>query len=363
MLKIVEDISERRRAEDALEAERSYLETLNCAGSALAGELDLQRVVQMVTDAGVELTGAAVRRVLLQRHETRPARDTLYTLSGADRSQFERFGMPRNTQVFGPTFAGEGTVRSNDITADPRYGHNAPHHGMPKGHLPVVSYLAVPVASRTGEVIGGLFFGHPERGRFTERHERLIEGLAAQAAIAIDNARLFGEAQREIEQRVKAEQALTILNETLESRVDEEIERRSHAEEALRQAQKMETVGQLSGGIAHDFNNLLQIIQGNLTMLRHELPADEPKWNRFVANALTGTERAAALTQRLLAFSRRQPLDAKAVDLNAMIRDMGELLHRTDRRDHRDRNHTGGRTFSGPDRCEPARERDPQPCD
>ena len=329
LLKIVEDISERRRAEDALEAERSYLETLNRAGSALAGELDLQRVVQMVTDAGVELTGAQFGAFFYNVTNAAGESYMLYTLSGADRSQFERFGMPRNTQVFGPTFAGEGTVRSDDITADPRYGHNAPHHGMPKGHLPVVSYLAVSVASRTGEVIGGLFFGHPERGRFSDRHERLIEGLAAQAAIAIDNARLFGEAQREIEQRVKAEQALTVLNETLESRVVEEIERRSQAEEALRQAQKMETVGQLSGGIAHDFNNLLQIIQGNLTMLRHALPADQPKWNRFVANALTGTERAAALTQRLLAFSRRQPLDAKPVDVNVMILEMGELIHRT----------------------------------
>jgi len=329
LLKIVEDISERRRAEEALEAERSYLETLNRVGSALAGELDLERVVQAVTDAAVELTGAQFGACVYRVADAAGESYMLFTLSGAERSQFEQFGMPRNTKVFGPTFAGEGTVRSDDITADPRYGHNAPHRGMPEGHLPVVSYLAVPVWSRTGDVMGGLFFGHPDRARFTERHERLIEGLAAQAAIAIDNARLFGEAQREIEQRMKAEQALTALNETLEIRVGEEIERRSSAEEALRQAQKMETIGQLSGGIAHDFNNLLQIIQGNLTMLRHSLPADEPKWHRSVSNALTGTERAAALTQRLLAFSRRQPLRAKPVDLNTLIREMGELLHRT----------------------------------
>ena len=329
LLKIVEDIGERRRVEEALDAERNYLETLNRVGSALAGELDLERVVQMVTDAGVELTGAQFGAFFYNVENSAGESYTLYTLSGAERSQFERFGMPRNTHVFGPTFRGEGPVRSDDITADPRYGHNPPYHGMPEGHLPVASYLAVPVASRTGEVIGGLFFGHADRARFNERHERLIQGLAAQAAIAIDNARLFGEAQTEIEQRMKAEQALTVLNETLESRVGEEIERRSHAEEALRQAQKMETIGQLSGGIAHDFNNLLQIIQGNLTMLRHSLPPEQEKWQRSVANALTGTERAAALTQRLLAFSRRQPLRSKAVDLNLMITDMRELLHRT----------------------------------
>ena len=85
---------------------------------------------------------------------------------------FAKFGMPRNTEVFAPTFAGEAAVRVDDITKDPRYGKNAPHHGMPKGHLPVRSYLAASVVSRTGEVIGGLFFGHSRPGMFTERSER-----------------------------------------------------------------------------------------------------------------------------------------------------------------------------------------------
>ena len=224
---------------------------------------------------------------------------------------------------------GEGIVRSDDITKDPRYGKNPPYHGMPEGHLPVTSYLAVPVKGRAGDVIGGLFFGHSKPGQFEERHEILMKGIAAQAAIAIDNARLFGEAQGEIERRHEAEEALRTLNATLESRVVEEIERRAKAEDALRQSQKMETVGQLSGGIAHDFNNLLQIIHGNLTLLQGAIAADEPKWQRSIVNALTGTERAAALTQRLLAFSRRQPLDARPVDINQMIADMIELLHRT----------------------------------
>ena len=131
--------------------------------------------------------------------------------------------------------------------------------------------------------------------------------------------------------RKRAEEALTALNETLEHRVVEEIERRSQAEEVLRQAQKMETVGQLSGGIAHDFNNLLQIIHGNLSMIERSLDAtvSNAKLRRSVANALTGTERAAALTRRLLAFSRRQPLEARPVDVNRLITDMTEMLQRT----------------------------------
>jgi PAS domain S-box-containing protein len=323
------DVSDRIRAEKQLREEGHNLEILNSIGSALSGELDLERVVQMVTDAGVDLTGAKFGAFFYNVMDERGESYMLYTLSGADRSQFERFGMPRNTKVFAPTFGGEGIVRSDDITKDPRYGKNPPHNGMPKGHLPVRSYLAVPVVGRTGEVIGGLFFGHPEPAQFQERHERLMGGIAAQAAVAIDNARLFREAQREIEQRMKAEQALTALNETLESRVREEIDRRSRAEEALRQAQKMETVGQLSGGIAHDFNNLLQVIHGNLTLLQQSLPSDEAKWQRAVTNAITGTERSAALTRRLLAFSRRQPLDPRAVDINRLVADMSELLRRT----------------------------------
>ena len=97
------------------------------------------------------------------------------------------------------------------LTADPRYGHNAPHHGMPKGHLPVRSYLAAPVTSRTGEVLGGLFFGHPEPGRFTDRAERIATGIAVQAAAAIDNARLYRAAQDEAARRGQVETALREL--------------------------------------------------------------------------------------------------------------------------------------------------------
>ena len=104
---------------------------------------------------------------------------------------------------------------------DPRYGKSAPYHGMPKGHLPVRSYLAVPVVSRSGEVLGGLFFGHAQPGVFTERAERIVTALAAQAAVAIDNARLYQTSQREIAARRQAEENCKALNETLEQRADE----------------------------------------------------------------------------------------------------------------------------------------------
>lgn len=76
--------------------------------------------------------------------------------------------MPRNTGIFAPTFNGRGVVRLDDVQQDLRYGRNAPYNGMPQGHLLVRSYLAVPVKSRSGEVLGGLFFGHEQVGVFTE---------------------------------------------------------------------------------------------------------------------------------------------------------------------------------------------------
>jgi PAS domain S-box-containing protein len=162
----------------------------------------------MVTDAATEVSGAAFGAFFYNVLDEHGEAYTLYSLSGVPREAFGGFPMPRNTEVFGPTFRGEGILRSDDITQDPRYGRNAPRRGMPKGHLPVRSYLAVPVTSRSGEVLGGLFFGHPDAGVFTERSERLVAGIAAQAAIAIDNARLYQAAQREIATRGMVEEAL-----------------------------------------------------------------------------------------------------------------------------------------------------------
>ena len=323
------DTTDRLAIENALHEETRILETLNSTGAALAAELDLQRIVQMVTDSGVQLLGAKFGAFFYNVTSSTGEDYLLYALSGAERSDFDKFGMPRATAVFHPTFAGEGVIRSDDITKDPRYGKNDPHNGMPKGHLPVRSYLAVPVIGHAGEVIGGLFFGHPATGQFSERHERLMTGVAAQAAISIDNARLYQAAQREVSDRLMAEAALRDLNETLEERVREEIDKRSEAEEALRQSQKMETVGQLTGGIAHDFNNLLQIVSGNLDMLKRKLKDEDSQLHRYAERAMTGADRASTLTQRLLAFSRRQPLAPKPIDINKLVPGMSELLHRT----------------------------------
>lgn len=204
--------------------EARTLEVLNKTGVAIAAELDLERLVQIVTDAGVALSHAQFGAFFYNIIEEGGEAYTLYTLSGAPREAFAQFPMPRNTAIFEPTFRGLGCVRSDDILRDPRYGKSAPYYGMPKGHLPVRSYLAVPVTSRSGEVLGGLFFGHASPGVFTERAEQITMALAGQAAVAIDNARLHQTSQREIAARREAEQELQHLNETLERRAAERAE-------------------------------------------------------------------------------------------------------------------------------------------
>ena len=193
-----------QEAKEVADAARAEVETLNRIGGILASELHLERIVQTVTDETTALTGAQFGAFFYNVVDDQGEKLTLYTLSGAPREAFENFGHPRPTPVFAPTFHGSAIVRSDDITEDPRYGQMPPHYGMPPGHLPVRSYLAVPVTSRNGSVIGGLFFGHEETGVFTERAERLTTGIAAWAAVAMDNARLYEAEQRA---RAAAEQA------------------------------------------------------------------------------------------------------------------------------------------------------------
>ena len=169
---------------------------LNQVGRTLTTELDTQVLTQKITDLATQLVGAEFGSLFHNVVDNKGESYLLYTISGVPRERFSKFPMPRNTKIFAPTFAGEGIVRSDDITQDPRYGQNAPYHGMPQGHLPVRSYLAAPVVSRSGVVLGGLFFGHQKVGVFTPWHEEILFGVAAQAAIALDNARLFTESQR-----------------------------------------------------------------------------------------------------------------------------------------------------------------------
>ena len=195
-------VLETMEALDAADREARRARALEEVGRAIAAQrLELQEVVQLATDKAVELTGAEFGAFFYNVNDPAGEVLTLYTLSGAPREAFERFPMPRKTQIFAPTFDGTDIVRIDDVLADPRYGRNPPYEGMPPGHLPVRSHLAVPVITDDGEVAGGMFFGHPDTGHFTEEHEAVAVGIASQAAVALVNARLYRDAQSEIVER------------------------------------------------------------------------------------------------------------------------------------------------------------------
>lgn len=217
--KIARDITQRKQAEELQRRQAERLEILNRVSRIISQDLDLDRIVQAVTDEATALSGAEFGAFFYNVIDAEGETYLLYALSGAPREAFEAIGMPRNTSIFGPTFSGEGVVRSADIRKDPRYGQNLPHKGMPEGHLPVVSYLAVPVISSSGEVIGGLFFGHSQADRFGPETEALISAIASQAAVAMDNARLHLAAQAEIAQRKEAEDAKELLLHEVKHRV------------------------------------------------------------------------------------------------------------------------------------------------
>ena len=176
---------------------------------------------------------------------------------------------------------------------------------------------------------GALLSGEPVRFR----QELAITGRYLELSVfrlGSPGSRLMAVQFKDITSTVHAEMALHQLNETLEQRIANAIAQREQAENALRQAQKMEAVGQLTGGLAHDFNNLLAGISGSFEMIARRLEQGRmDDAERYVTAGLGAARRAASLTHRLLAFSRRQTLSPRPTDINGLLGEFLELVRRT----------------------------------
>jgi len=161
-----------------------------------------------------------------------------------------------------------------------------------------------------------------------ENGEIIVHGEISLAPVHDEAGRIASISMtvRDVTARKRAEDELRQLNQTLEQRVAQAIAEREQAEEALRQAQKMEAVGQLTGGIAHDFNNMLAVVIGSLDLLGRRIGTADPRARRYVDAATDGARRAALLTQRLLAFSRQQPLRPQPIDANKLVAGMSDLI-------------------------------------
>jgi PAS domain S-box-containing protein len=195
------DVDQVKRAQEALRDETAVLELLNRSGSALASTRDLHPLLQEITDAATSISGARFGAFFYHATDADGDSMILHTLSSGAPASFADFNLARAKALFGAGMCSEGTVRSNDMLKDPRSDLNPLDHGGLPGWPPVRSYLAVPVALHNGDAIGCLFFGHPEPDMFTERTERIIGGVAAQAAVAIDNARLYEASQQAAAER------------------------------------------------------------------------------------------------------------------------------------------------------------------
>lgn len=321
--KISRDITAHKLAQEALTEETRILELLNETGTKIASQLDIESIVQTVTDAATTLTGAKFGAFFYNIINEQGEAFLLFTLSGAPREAFEKFGHPRATPLFGPTFRGEGVIRLDDVTKDSRYGHMSPHHGMPKGHLPVRSYLAVPVISRSGEVLGGLFFGHPDVGVFTPRSERLVTGLAAQASIAIDNANLYRALQREVNSLKKTQDVLKLTQQELENsnqELESRVEQRTHS---LREA--MEQMEEFSYSVSHDLRAPLRAITAFSEALLEEYGQNlDPNARSYVDRIIRASTRMDQLTQDVLKYSRvaRGEVQLAPVKLEPLLQEL-----------------------------------------
>jgi PAS domain S-box-containing protein len=195
--KIAHDITARVKAElnhlESLIRERNAREEAEIlveSARLFSSQIEPEQLAQRLTDLATRLTGAqfgAFFRGITNDPGEPPA---TYTLSGADKASFAHLPMPIDSPLFRPTFQGGQVVRCGDVRNHPDFGKGR-YHGLPPGHAPVHSFLAVPVVSRSGKVHGGLFFAHALCNVFDERAERLVQGIAAQAAIALDNAQAY----------------------------------------------------------------------------------------------------------------------------------------------------------------------------
>lgn len=197
------------------------------------------------------------------------------------------------------------TTAHTDVNADPRTA------AADFAAIDTRSAMAVPLI-RNGQFRAVLYLHHREQRVWPQDEITLVQAVAARTWDALERAR--------------AEAELRELNATLEHRVEARSAELQRAEGALRQSQKMEAVGQLTGGIAHDFNNMLAVVIMALDMLRQRIDTGDTRAQRHLEAATDGARRAALLTQRLLAFSRQQPLRPEPVDPNQLVTGMSGLL-------------------------------------
>ena len=319
------DVTAQRQAEEALRDEAGVLHFLNRTGATIAATLDIATLLQTVIDAATEVSGAAFGAFFYRDEMAAvpcPAANAdlvdplastgtgasaragtpMLALAGVSQPSLDQFDSLRTAALFGVAWGDGQTVRCADVTTEARYGATATYFGVDGRDSPVRSFLAVPVTLRSGATVGGLFFGHPEVGVFTERAERIVVGVAAHAAIALENARLI-EGMR----RVALEREQLV-----------EAERGARAESVRAARIKDEFLSTLS----HELRTPLTAILGWAKVLLLKR-ADESTQQRGLEAIERNASAQAALIEELLDMSRivsgKVQLDLRATDLAQVV--------------------------------------------
>jgi PAS domain S-box-containing protein len=183
--KIARDITEQLQKEEAIKLNSQRLELLNAIGKKVSASLDEDSILELITTDTANITGAAVGAFVYNMLDEHGQANQLTAVFGAPKEALE------NSGLFTPEFLNSTLIRVDDITKDSRYGKKAPQEVGGNGQPVITSYLAVPVETVSGEILGGLFFGHPEPGKFTAEHENIVSSIASQASVALNNCRLF----------------------------------------------------------------------------------------------------------------------------------------------------------------------------
>jgi PAS domain S-box-containing protein len=303
--KIARDITDRKQAEQErlllLGRERDarrMAELLNRVGPRLAAQLDLEKLVQEVTDIATVLVGAEFGAFF---HNPAVASTAPDGHTGEPHEAFAGLPMTHEADLFGPTFRGERVVRLEDVSQELSGTAERPA---------VRSYLAAPVIARSGEVLGGLFFGHSLPGRFTEIHEATLMGIAAQAAIAMDNARLFEHGQWIQTELKRSNEELRRVNRDLEV---------------------------FAYSASHDLQEPLRTVAISAQLIQRSLgkrvSGDDAT---FLANIITAARRMSVLIQDLLAYTRATKYEdgvAPAVEaknvLSTVLQDLQPAIQET----------------------------------
>ena len=271
---------------------RATAELLNQVGPTLLGQRDLTQLAQSVIDLAATGIGAEFGGFLYKAVNEEGEAYAMYGSSGPPDRVLTNASLPRSVEQYQRTFQDERIVRATDVEADPRFGKALPFFGVPEEHLPVRSYLAAPVISQSGEVLGAMFFSHRSPGRFIDCHEAIVAGIAAQAAIAIDNARLFERAQH-IQQDLR--------------RSNEELQRLN---------KDMET---FAYSASHDLGEPLRNITMSAQLLKRDHGAQiQESAVQLLDGVIDGAMRMESLVKDLLAYSRAtRPLESVPARLDA----------------------------------------------